>query len=33
MGKQLVVALASAVKPFKNPGAETVKQIPGFWVM
>ena len=32
MGKQFTVALESAVKPFKNPGAETVKQMPGFWV-
>ena len=25
-----MVALASAVRPFKKPGAETVKQMPGF---
>jgi hypothetical protein len=30
MGKPLVVALATATKPFKNPGADTVRQIPGF---
>ena len=33
IGKQLVVALANAVRPFKKPGADTVMQIPGFWVM
>ncbi len=28
-----MVALASAVRPFKNPGADTVRQTPGFCVM
>ena len=32
MGKQLVVACARAVKPFRNPGADTVRQIPGLCV-
>ena len=32
IGKQLVVALASAVRPFRKPGAETVRQMPGFCV-
>ena len=32
IGKQLTVALASATRPFKKPGAETVMQTPGFWV-
>ena len=29
IGKQLVVALASAVRPLRKPGAETVRQMPG----
>jgi hypothetical protein len=29
----LVVALASAVSPFRKPGADTVRQMPGFCVM
>src|SRR5882672_970403 len=29
IGKQLVVALARATRPFRNPGAETVRQMPG----
>ena len=29
IGKQLVVAFASAVRPFRKPGAETVRQMPG----
>ena len=33
IGKQLVVALASAVKPLRKPGADTVRQMPGFCVM
>src|SRR5262249_32667991 len=32
MGKQLVVALASAVRPLRKPGADTVRQMPGFFV-
>ena len=32
MGKQLVVAWASAVSPFMNPGADTVMHTPGFFV-
>ena len=32
IGKQLVVALASATNPFRKPGADTVMQIPGFCV-
>jgi len=32
IGQQLVVAWAKAVRPFKKPGAETVRQIPGFLV-
>jgi len=32
MGKQLVVAWASAVRPLRKPGAETVMQTPGFFV-
>ena len=32
IGKQFVVACASALRPFRNPGAETVRQIPGFCV-
>ena len=28
-GKQFLVASAKAVKPFKNPGAETVNATPG----
>jgi hypothetical protein len=32
IGKQLVVALASATIPFRKPGADTVMQIPGFCV-
>ena len=30
--EQFVVALASAVRPFKKPGADTVRQMPGFLV-
>jgi hypothetical protein len=30
MGKPLVVALASATMPLRKPGAETVRQMPGF---
>ncbi len=30
IGKQLVVALASAASPFMKPGADTVRQMPGF---
>ena len=33
IGKQLVVALVNAVSPLRNPGADTVRQMPGFWVM
>ena len=33
IGKQLVVALANAVKPLRKPGADTVRQMPGFCVM
>ncbi len=33
IGKQLVVALASAVKPLRKPGADTVRQMPGLPVM
>ncbi len=33
IGKQLVVALASAVSPLRKPGADTVRQMPGFCVM
>ena len=29
IGKQFVVALASATRPFRKPGAETVMQMPG----
>ena len=29
MGKQFVVALANATRPLRNPGAETVRQMPG----
>ncbi len=32
IGKQLVVAWASAFKPFRKPGADTVRQMPGFCV-
>ncbi len=32
IGKQLTVALDSAVRPFKKPGADTVRQMPGFCV-
>ena len=32
IGKQLVVALASAVRPLRKPGADTVRQMPGFCV-
>src|SRR5687768_4737460 len=32
IGKQLVVALASAVSPLRKPGADTVRQTPGFFV-
>ena len=32
IGKQLVVALARAVRPLRKPGAETVRQMPGFCV-
>jgi hypothetical protein len=28
----LVVALASAVNPLRKPGADTVRQMPGFFV-
>ncbi len=31
-GKQFVVAFASATRPLRNPGPETVKQTPGFFV-
>ena len=27
-----MVAFASAVSPLRKPGAETVRQTPGFWV-
>ena len=30
IGKQLVVALASPTRPLRNPGADTVRQMPGF---
>ena len=33
IGKQLVVALASAVRPLRKPGADTVRQMPGLPVM
>ena len=33
IGKQLVVALASAVNPLRKPGADTVRQMPGLPVM
>ncbi len=33
IGKQLVVAFASAVRPLRKPGADTVRQMPGFRVM
>src|SRR6188768_1084388 len=33
IGKQLVVAWASAVRPLRKPGADTVRQMPGFCVM
>ena len=32
IGKQLVVACASAVRPLRKPGADTVRQMPGFLV-
>src|SRR4029079_4831248 len=32
IGKQLVVALARAVRPLRKPGADTVRQTPGFFV-
>ena len=32
IGKQLVVAWASAVSPLRKPGADTVRQTPGFLV-
>jgi hypothetical protein len=32
IGKQLVVACASAVRPLRKPGADTVRQTPGFLV-
>ncbi|MEZ4572954.1 MAG: hypothetical protein R2849_22070 [Thermomicrobiales bacterium] len=31
IGKQFVVAWASAVSPLRKPGAETVIQMPGFF--
>ena len=33
IGKQLVVACASAVRPLRKPGADTVRQMPGLPVM
>ncbi len=30
IGKQLMVAFASATRPLRKPGAETVRQMPGF---
>ena len=32
IGKQLTVAWASALRPFRKPGADTVRQMPGFCV-
>jgi hypothetical protein len=32
IGKQLTVALASATRPLRKPGAETVMAMPGFLV-
>ena len=32
IGKQFVVACASAVRPLRKPGADTVRQMPGFLV-
>jgi hypothetical protein len=32
MGKAFVVALARATMPLRKPGAETVRQTPGFCV-
>ena len=32
IGQQFVVAWASAVRPFRKPGADTVRQMPGFCV-
>ena len=32
MGNPLIVAQARAVSPFRNPGADTVRHIPGFRV-
>ena len=32
IGKQLVVAFASATSPFRKPGADTVRQMPGVFV-
>ena len=32
IGKQFVVALASATSPLRKPGADTVRQMPGFFV-
>ena len=32
IGNPLTVASAKAVNPFRKPGAETVKQMPGFFV-
>jgi hypothetical protein len=32
IGKQLVVACARAFRPLRKPGADTVRQMPGFCV-
>ncbi len=32
IGKPLVVAAASDTSPLRKPGADTVRQMPGFWV-
>jgi hypothetical protein len=32
MGKQFVVAFASATSPLRNPGADTVRHTPGVLV-
>ena len=32
LGQQFVVAWLSATSPFRKPGAETVRQMPGFCV-
>ena len=32
IGKQLTVACVSAVTPLRKPGADTVRQMPGFLV-